>query len=107
MYQNGLGYIFDTYPNPYPPVTVHPPHDYSRLVEMFVPFECTLHSEIIAREMFFEELFSEELREIVAIDCGKYFFENYLRAIARTCCGSVFSCCVHRCLGQAALKSWG
>ena len=33
-YQNGLGYISDTYPNPYPPVAV-PPYDYSK--EVFGP----------------------------------------------------------------------
>ena len=66
----------------------------------------TLNSEIIACANFsFEELFSEELRKIVAIDCGKQFFESYFRAIAQTCCGSVFSCCVHGCLGQTALNS--
>ena len=31
-YQNGLGYITDTYPNPYPPVMV-PPYDYSNFYD--------------------------------------------------------------------------
>ena len=35
-----------------------------------------------AREKFIEEIFSEGLREIVAIDCAKSLFGNYFRAIA-------------------------
>ena len=35
-YQNGLGYISAPYPNPYAPVTVPPPYDYSNWAQQYI-----------------------------------------------------------------------
>ena len=71
MHQNGLGYISDTYPNLYPPVTVHPCKAYVTLISQRQSItQKGVHARsLTARER--EHWFLRHLSHFIAVNFGR------------------------------------